>query len=174
MNLFLHSIFGQLDIDLNGRTISDGSSTYPYLAYLETLLSCGEEAKSPHLTSSVFYKDIAGKMGEPYPTKVNADADLGLKKHASFTSDSKDMIGRLHGGIFDQEKYVLNMVKVRLRLHCSKNQFCLMCSETNPNFKVKVLDAVLKVRKVHISSITYLEITSALTFPDLSLLLPTK
>ena len=25
-----HSSFGQLDITLNGRTISDGSSTYPY------------------------------------------------------------------------------------------------------------------------------------------------
>ena len=37
-----------------------------------------------------------------------------------------------------------------------------MCSETNPNFKLKVLDAVLKVRKVHISPNAYLGITSAL------------
>ena len=27
--LFLHLLFGQLDINLNSRTISDGSSTYP-------------------------------------------------------------------------------------------------------------------------------------------------
>ena len=54
------------------------------------------------------------------------------------------------------------MVKVRLRLHRSKNPFCLMCSETNSNFKVKVLGTVLKVRKVHISSNAYLGITSAL------------
>ena len=54
------------------------------------------------------------------------------------------------------------MVNVRLRLHCSKNRFCLMCSETNPRFKMKALDAVLKVRKVHISSNAYLGITSAL------------
>ena len=83
-------------------------------------------------------------MNEPYPTKANADANLGLKKCASFTSESKvvDMIGRLHGDIFNQEKYLSDMVKVRLRLYHSKNQFCLMCSKTNPNFKVKVLDAV--------------------------------
>ena len=30
VNLFLHSLFGKFDIDLNGRTISDGSSNYPY------------------------------------------------------------------------------------------------------------------------------------------------
>ena len=73
-----------------------------------------------------------------------------------------DIIGRLHGDIFNQRKYLLDMVKVRLRLYRSKNQFCLMCSETNPNFKVKVLDTVLKVRKVHISPNVYLGITSAL------------
>ena len=44
-----------------------------------------------------------------------------------------------------QKKYLLNIVKVRLRLHRSKNQFCLMCSETNPNFKLQVLDSVSKV-----------------------------
>ena len=71
VNLFFHSLFGQLDISLNGRTISDGSGTY-----LETLLSCGEEAKSTHLTSSIFYKDTAGKMDEPNPSKSNADVNL--------------------------------------------------------------------------------------------------
>ena len=54
------------------------------------------------------------------------------------------------------------MVKVRLRLHHSKKPFCLMCVETNPSFKVKVLDAVLKVIKVQISSNVYLGIISAL------------
>ena len=155
VNLFLHSLFGRPDINLNGRTISDGSSTYPYRAYLETLLSYGEEAESTHLTSSPFYKDTAGKMDETDSTKSNADVNLGLKKCGSFTSESKvvDMIGRLHGDIFSQKKYLLDMVlKVRLRLHRSKKPFCLMCAETNPNFKVKVLDAVLKVSKVHISS----------------------
>ena len=90
VNPFLHSLFGQLDIDLNGRTISDGSSTYPYRAYRETLLSYGEEAKSTHLTSSLFYKDAAGKMDELDPTKANADANLRLKKCASFTSESME------------------------------------------------------------------------------------
>ena len=37
VNLFLHSLFGQLEISLNGRAISGRSSTYLYEAYLETL-----------------------------------------------------------------------------------------------------------------------------------------
>ena len=96
VNLFLHSLFGQPDISLNRGTISDGSSTYPYPAYLETLSSYGEEAKSTHLTSSLFYKDNAGEMDGPDPTKCNADVNLGLKKRVSFTGESKvvDMISR--------------------------------------------------------------------------------
>ena len=62
VKLFLHSLFVQPGIDMNGRTISDGSSTSPYRAYLETLLSYREEAKSTHLTSSVFYKDTVKPM----------------------------------------------------------------------------------------------------------------
>ena len=91
---------------MNSGTISEGSSTYPYRAYLETLLSYGEEVKSTHLTSSLFYKDTAGKMDEPDLTKANADAILGLKKHASLTNESKvvNMIERLHRDIFNQEK----------------------------------------------------------------------
>ena len=34
VNLFLHLLFGQLDISLNGRTMSDGSSIYSYQSYL--------------------------------------------------------------------------------------------------------------------------------------------
>ena len=45
---------------------------------------------------------------------------------------------------------------MRLRLYRSKKPFCLMCAETNTNLRVKVQDAVLKVRKVHISSIAFL------------------
>ena len=62
VNLFLHSLFSQVDIELNGTLITSSTSTYPYRAMLETLLSYGEDAKTTQLTSALFYKDEAGKM----------------------------------------------------------------------------------------------------------------
>ena len=49
--------------------------------------------------------DTVGKIDEADPTKGNADENLGLKKGASFTGESKvvDMIGRLHVDIFNQK-----------------------------------------------------------------------
>ena len=37
VNLFLHSLFSQVDISLNGTLITSSTNTYPYRAMLETL-----------------------------------------------------------------------------------------------------------------------------------------
>ena len=39
VNLFLHSLFSQVDISLNGTLITASTNTYPYRAMMETLLS---------------------------------------------------------------------------------------------------------------------------------------
>ena len=62
VNLFLHSLFSQVDIQLNGSVITSSTNTYPYLAILETLLSYGEDAKKTQLKSALYYKDAAGQM----------------------------------------------------------------------------------------------------------------
>jgi len=53
VNLFLHSLFSQVDIQLNGTLITSSTNTYPYRAILETLLSYGEDAKKTQLTSAL-------------------------------------------------------------------------------------------------------------------------
>jgi len=59
VNLFIHSMFSQVDISLNGTLITSSTNTYPYRAVLEILLSYGEDAKTSQLTSALFYKDQA-------------------------------------------------------------------------------------------------------------------
>jgi len=62
VNLFLHSLFSQVDISLNGTLITASTNTYPYRAMMETLLSYGEDAKSSQLTSALYYEDQPGRM----------------------------------------------------------------------------------------------------------------
>ena len=78
-NLFLHSLFSQVDISLNGTLVTPSTNTYPYRAMFETLLSYGEYSMKSQLTSALFYKDMAGRMD----TVNFADADAvneGLAK----------------------------------------------------------------------------------------------
>ena len=101
VNLFLHSLFSQVDISLNGTLITASTNTYPYRAMLETLLSYGHDAKKTQLASALFYKDDAGRMDS-----VDFDNDdalnRGLVKRREFSraSTTFDMMGLLHADIF--------------------------------------------------------------------------
>ena len=49
VNLFLHSLFQQVDVSINDAQVSQSAGTYTYRAYIESLLSYGPQAKPPNL-----------------------------------------------------------------------------------------------------------------------------
>lgn len=163
-NLFLHSLFSQVDVSLNERLISSSTNTYAYHAMLETLLNYGEEAKTSQLSMAMFFKDTPGKMDAVNPLNADADANLGLKARFAFTKSSNivDMMGTVHSDIFFQQRLLLNGVNLRVKLNRAKNSFCLLSSGTNPNFKVTITEAILYVRKVKVAPSITLEHAAAL------------
>ena len=62
VNNWVHSLFSQVDVSINGKMVSSSSNTYGYRAFIETLLSFGKACKKTFLTSSMWYKDTAGHM----------------------------------------------------------------------------------------------------------------
>ena len=62
VNNWLHSLFSQVDVFLNGTLVTQSTNTYPYRAFVETLLTYGVGAKSTQLTSQLWYKDKASRM----------------------------------------------------------------------------------------------------------------
>ena len=155
VNNFLHSMFSQIDIQLNGTLISSSTNTYPYRAYIENLLSYGPAAKASHLTAALFYKDEAGKMDDRNPLADAANS--GLKTRAGFTNRNRvvDLVGRLHSDIFFQPRYMLNDVNVKIRMTRSKNEFALVWTGANP-FRISIVSAALFVRKVRLNPSVYL------------------
>ena len=95
-------MFSQVDISLNGTLITASTSTYPYRAMLETLLSYGEDAKMSQLTSAPLYKDRAGVMDSKTVADDAADKNDGFLKRGMIARESRefDMIERLHADIF--------------------------------------------------------------------------
>jgi len=151
VNLFLHSLFSQVDISLNGTLITASTNTYPYRALLETLLSYGEDAKKTQLTSALFYKDQAGRMDSV--DFAAAAVNGGLAKRRALVAGSRefDMMGRLHADIFFQDRYIINEVGIKIKLVRSKDLFCLMGA-----CKVKILHAAMFVRKVKLMPSVFL------------------
>ena len=159
VSLFLHSLFSQVEVSLNGTPIASPMNTYPYRAYLESLLSYGADAKSTHLTSALYYKDTAGKMDGI--TLDGNQMNQGFKKRHDFIEGSRsvDMIGRIHSDIFFQQRYLINEVNLKVKLIRSRDVFCLM---GNNDYKSVIENAILYVRKVKLSPPVFLAQMKAL------------
>ena len=149
VNNWLHSLFSQVDVYINDTLVTPSSNTYPYRAYVETLLSYGAEAKKTQLTSQLWYKDTAGHMDATLENGGNA----GLAERRKYIAESRvvEMMGRLHVDLFLQDRFLLNGVSVKIRLVRSKDTFSLMAVGVNPDFKVQIVDAILFARKAVLS-----------------------
>ncbi|XP_071948941.1 uncharacterized protein F54H12.2-like [Antedon mediterranea] len=147
-NLLLQSLFNEVDVSLNERLITPSNNTYSYRAMIETLLTYGADAKETHLTGGLFYKDTAGRMDVANPTLDDAAANQGLKKRGSRLVD---LIGPIHCDIFFQDRMMLNGVDIKLKLHRSKNAFCLMSSGAQAGYKLQLEAASIYVRKVKLN-----------------------
>ena len=164
VNLFLHSLFSQVDVSLNERLISPTTNTYHSCAMIETLLDYGVEAKKSHLSMAMFYKDTPGKMDVANPVPADDAANKGLKVRYDFTKESHivDIMRPIHSDIFLEDRLMLNGVNLTIKLNRAKNSFCLMSSAAAPTFKVVITEAVLFVHKVKLASSIILSHAAAL------------
>lgn len=152
INLIGQTIFSQLDVHLNDVLIPDASNLYHYRAMFETLLSYGTEAKKFQLTMALYYEDTAGTMN------TLADNNIGFKNRKAFSAKSRtiQLIGRFHSDMFFQNQYLLNGVDLRIKLLRNTDTLVLMAA-TNSDFKVKIENASLFIRKVKINNGIYLK-----------------
>ena len=134
VNNWLHSLFSQVDVYLNGTLVTPSTNTYAYRAYIEALLSYGTDAKDSQLTVQLWHNDTATRMDA-------VDIDDGPAANAGFVarranilrSRVVDMMGRLHVDLFLQDKFLINGVDVKIRLVRSKPAFALMAGGVNPD-----------------------------------------
>lgn len=145
VNNLLHSLFSQADVFFNQKLVSPANNAYAYRAYIESLLNYNSAAKKSHLTTTLWYGDTAGKMDEIGP------GNKGFAQRQQFLNaeTSVDLIGHLHCDVFNQEKFLLNGVELRLRLVRSRDAFCLM--ESTNTHGIHILEASLLVRRVTIN-----------------------
>lgn len=137
VNNWLHSLFSQLDVYLNQKLVSPPNDTYAYRAYMETLLNYAPAAKQSHLTCSLWYEDTAEKMDS------TDDKNLGFVKRQDLVSESKEIeiIGHLHGDIFNHDKFLINGVEMSVKLVRSRDSFNLIAGSNDVKIKVCITDA---------------------------------
>ena len=93
---FLHTLWTQVDVSLNGSLVTQSNNNYPYRAYIENLLSFGQDAKNSQLSALLWHRNTS----EHFDTR--GATNLGYTKRKALAEESKemDMMGRLHLDLF--------------------------------------------------------------------------
>ena len=142
VNFWMYALFPQVEVYLSNKLVTPSSTSYPYRAYMETVLNFGKDAKASHLTSALFYKDQAGKMDAVNPLAGAADVNKGLKQqrhtHAS-ESESVAMEGRIHSDLFALDRYIIRAVPIKIKLVRPIIPLCLVSSAGRMCFAYVVL-----------------------------------
>ena len=117
VNNFLHSLFKQVDVYLNGKQVTPAMGTYAYRAYIETLLNYDVSAKESQFSSALYYKDTATKMDEggslPSSKTINnvtdvAGANSGVKPVLTKEQVSIPVPGTGNQGFAKRSKFIQN------------------------------------------------------------------
>ncbi|XP_031355183.1 uncharacterized protein F54H12.2-like [Photinus pyralis] len=156
-NNWLHTLYSQVEICLNQKLVSPPNNTYAYRAYIETLLNYGLEAKTSHLGCSLWHNDTPKKMD----TLTADNVGFTIRQAAAAESNMIEMIGHVHADLFNQEKFLINGVEMKVKFVRSRDSFNLMAG-AGATYKVKIVDANLLVRRMKINPTILLAHTKAL------------
>jgi len=139
INMPLHTLFRQVDLELQHQNLTTGvSSCYPYKAMLDTLL---KSTDGRSLGSELFYKDRGGFLDD-----VDFIGNPGMLGRWAFTMKGQEceLEGPLMIDIMNQNRLLLNGISINLRLYPNTDAFALMRSGEDA-YKYEITEAVLRL-----------------------------
>ena len=147
-NNFLHSLFSQCTVALNGTTITQGIEFYNYLSLLETFLTYVSDAACTHLKNSMWFLD----NGSLVPCDPNgADStNTGFMTRWRLTKKGLEieLYGLIHRDFCNVPVYLLPGVRLQIKFTKAKSGFYLMNEKADSKSIFQFLDAQLWVRLV--------------------------
>ena len=142
-NLAIATLFSNGSLHLGDTQIEGGSSDYPYRAYFQTVMQFTPDAQKSTMPVMGWYKDQAGKFDDK--------ANTGFVKRQSLVGDSNSMelVGPLYFDFFNQDRHLISLVPMRIKLIPNRPEFILNSYATKPkDFKIKFEKVVLFIERL--------------------------
>ena len=93
VNLWLQSLWNQVDVFLQQKLVSSSGTNYAYKALMDVLLNYGGDAESTQLQTQLFYRDTGGSMENTKLTDVPLNQGLIFRNRLAKNSATIDMVG---------------------------------------------------------------------------------
>ena len=120
VNNLLHSLFKTVDLEIEGKSVTQSPQTYSYKAYFETLLGYADEAKKGHLSGSMWYDDFKDKEA------VNEDRTALITPNPIAKKGKMiELYGKLHLDLAFQPRALLGGTKLKITLVPNDKSFYL-------------------------------------------------
>jgi hypothetical protein len=134
---FMNAMFSDVILSLNNVVVEGGNQLYSYKATLEDILNYNSSTSKVQLVTRGCNPAVADRKAEIAGSRLF------------------EMCGSLRLDFFNQPKYLLNSVDVRIQLQRSKTEFCIM----SPNAatvggvkpRLEINKAILYVRRVEVA-----------------------
>ena len=142
VNLVLHSLFTQADVQIQQQVLG-GGQLYGYKAYIETLRQ--PPARHSFSQSQVYYRDTASLFNS---LEVPPNGNNGhIHRFGLFVGGSTvDLEGPLMSDFFQQERLLINGVEMKVTLTQARDAFCIMAP--SDGWKIQLVEAYIKICKV--------------------------
>jgi hypothetical protein len=124
INQALHSVWKQVDLELNGVSVYKEPCHYGYRTYLETLLNSPRTDKDSWLSNEGFYKGDSEDFSR-FDRLVKGLVRNSVNKRFALTSNNREaeLFGRVRLDFSDDVPLLLDNVIMKLRLWPNKNTF---------------------------------------------------
>lgn len=159
-NLLLHALFQDVVLKANGVIISHTNGAYPYRAYIETNFTYSSEAKKGAIGEpQLYFQETTGKF-----STTNAAENASFEKRVKKCALSKvvELAGRLHCDFLLQNRLIVPGVKFSISLFPTSNKFRILSGTKDPNEKLSLQSATLRVRRILLKNDAILAIEKAL------------
>ena len=150
VNLWLQSLWNQVDVLFQQKLVSSSGTNYAYKAMMDVLLNYGGDSATTQLQTQLYCKDSAEAIDNTKMSEVPLNQGLILRNRLTKGSAFIDMIGPVYADVFQMPRYLLSEVDVHVKLFQSKNSFRLMSSVPNQKYKVVISEVMLKAAMVGI------------------------
>ena len=143
VNLTLHSMWSQVDIQVSGKPVSS-TNGYPYVAMIQTLLRNSAESKRSFLPAQMYFQDT-GNIEEVMLNTGGVQRQIFFEKNSSV-----EMEGPLASDICSTNRYILCNTAIDIRLFRSRPEF-LVITETENKYSAQIEDICLKAHYIEVS-----------------------
>lgn len=144
VNNLINSLFSHCTVYLNNTCVSQNEGDYGYRGYFEKLLNFGTEAGETHLQTAGWFLD-AGEID-------STTGNTGLDARKTWLTNGKtvEIIHRLSSDFFNQNKYLLPNIDLRVNLVKADEKFYLMGKEAD-TCTLKILETNLFIDHAHVN-----------------------